>query len=484
MLISGMQGKKHYSEKLFTSVRLSERVPEHNLYRRLRDTLDLDFVYDLTREFYGTTGLPSIDPKVFFKFILVSHLEGINSDRKLIEHCSLRLDILYFLGYDVDEALPWHSTISRTRQLYPEDLFKEVFERVFALCVDAGLVEGTTQAIDSTISKANASKDNLYRDDQNTIPSDNPPPVGKGKVNSKRQSPTDPDARLAHRPSKGTTLGYLTNVAVDTAHHVITHIQPDFADKRDSECLQSIVKEVKQRLAAHELMPINILADTNYSNGPNYAWLEQQGLVPWIPVHGAYNTDRKEVAYNPATDSFICQAGKYITAKTTRLTRRGDTKKLYTILSKECKECPFKTTCLTGKSTYKTINASAYHTFFRRAHQRQETFTGKLMRKLRSSRVEPVIGTLVNSYGIRKFRLRGIQANAKELFIAAAAYNLKKLLTIKPPITDTLKTLAKQALKGKNCLFKHYIGAFASLLAIVSLQNINPWMLQTCSEDH
>jgi hypothetical protein len=28
------------------------------------------------------------------------------------------LDILFFLGYDIDEPLPWHSTISRTRQLY------------------------------------------------------------------------------------------------------------------------------------------------------------------------------------------------------------------------------------------------------------------------------------------------------------------------------------------------------------------------------
>jgi hypothetical protein len=73
----------------------------------------------------------------------------------------MRLDILYFLGYDVDEELPWHSTISRTRQLFPEDIFEEVFTRVFRLCIEAGLVSGQTQAIDSAPVRANASMDSL-----------------------------------------------------------------------------------------------------------------------------------------------------------------------------------------------------------------------------------------------------------------------------------------------------------------------------------
>ncbi|RZK31667.1 MAG: transposase, partial [Hymenobacter sp.] len=53
------------------------------------------------------TGQPSLDPVVFFKLMLVSRLENLVSDRRLVEHCSLRLDILYFLGYEVDEDLPW-----------------------------------------------------------------------------------------------------------------------------------------------------------------------------------------------------------------------------------------------------------------------------------------------------------------------------------------------------------------------------------------
>ena len=73
----------------------------------------------------------------------------------------MRLDILYFLGYDIDEQLPWHSTISRTRQLFPEEVFESVFNQIFTTCVALGMVAGHTQAIDSTPVKANASMDSL-----------------------------------------------------------------------------------------------------------------------------------------------------------------------------------------------------------------------------------------------------------------------------------------------------------------------------------
>jgi hypothetical protein len=73
----------------------------------------------------------------------------------------MRLDLLYFIGYDIDEELPWHSTISCTRQLFPENIFEEVFSHVFAMCVENGMVSGHTQVIDSTPIKVNASMDSL-----------------------------------------------------------------------------------------------------------------------------------------------------------------------------------------------------------------------------------------------------------------------------------------------------------------------------------
>lgn len=156
-----MQGKKHFTEKLFLSFQLSDRVPADNFYRRLRDQLDLQFICKSTKKYYGTEGQQSIDPVVFFKLILIGYLENLNSDRKIIEHSRLRLDILFFLGYDLDEELPWHSTLSRTRQLYGEEVFKELFGKVLGLCVSKGMLSGKRQAIDSAYVKANASMDSL-----------------------------------------------------------------------------------------------------------------------------------------------------------------------------------------------------------------------------------------------------------------------------------------------------------------------------------
>jgi len=152
---------KHFTDKASPQFRLSERVPRYNLYYRLRELLDWDFLYQQTQPLYGPTGRPSLAPVVFFKLLLVGRLANIISDRRLVGQCTLRLDILYFLGYEVDDDLPWHSTISRTRQRYPTALFELLFNWVFAQCIAQGLVAGERQAIDSAPVKANASLDSF-----------------------------------------------------------------------------------------------------------------------------------------------------------------------------------------------------------------------------------------------------------------------------------------------------------------------------------
>ena len=137
-----MQGKKQYTEQLFTSFQLSQRVPEDNFYRRLKEVLDLGWLYKATKQYYGTEGQQSIDPVVFFRLILIGYLENLASDRRIITTFSMRLDMLYFIGYDLDEPLPWHSTLSRTRQLWGEEVFKDFFKQVLRQCIGKGMVAG------------------------------------------------------------------------------------------------------------------------------------------------------------------------------------------------------------------------------------------------------------------------------------------------------------------------------------------------------
>jgi hypothetical protein len=62
-----MQSKKKYQEKLFTDFKLSVGFPPNNFYRRLKEVLHLNFLFSLTKDFYGSSGQKSIDPVVFFK---------------------------------------------------------------------------------------------------------------------------------------------------------------------------------------------------------------------------------------------------------------------------------------------------------------------------------------------------------------------------------------------------------------------------------
>ena len=103
---------------------LVKLVPARHFYQQLLEVVDFSFIRPLFDPFYSAIGRPSIDPMMFIKLLLVSHLENITSDRKLLELANLHLGIRAFLGYDIEQALPWHSTLSRTRQRIPVSVFE------------------------------------------------------------------------------------------------------------------------------------------------------------------------------------------------------------------------------------------------------------------------------------------------------------------------------------------------------------------------
>jgi transposase len=480
-----MQGKKHFSDEKELFFSLSAHVPAHNFYRKLKACLDLDFLYNLTAPYYGRCGQQSIDPVVFFKLCLVGYLENIISDRKLIEHCSLRLDLLYLLDYQLDEPLPWHSTVSRTRQLLPESLFEEVFSQVLSLCVEAGLVAAHTQVIDSALIKANASIDSLElkvpvqeldmhlsrvraisRADrkakinkasiqQQTISASHDElqeiktrnrtwrlqqdlRPGAHNKNSKytsnktHYSPVDPDARIAVKPGKARKLCYLSQLAVDTAHHTITHVQADYADKKDNQCLPTLLNSLTQRLQHLNLECNTVLADAGYSSGENYALLEEQRITAFIPPHGTYKGGPEGFTYNKEEDYWLCPQGKKATFRKIKIEPKNNIKKkMYFTTRKDCKSCPMHESCI-GKSHEKKVEITYYREEYERTIKRINSRWGRKMKGLRQATVEPVLGTLINFLGLRKINTRGIKQAHKVMLLAATAYNLKKLLHLKP----------------------------------------------------
>jgi len=125
-----MMGSKERHFASLIHVSLEELVPQDQFYRHLERSLDLSFVYEFVKETYAGGGRPSIDPVVFFKLQLVMFFEGIRAARQLMRHAADRLSVRWYVGYDLGEPLPDHSSLTRIRERYGVDVFRRFFPRV------------------------------------------------------------------------------------------------------------------------------------------------------------------------------------------------------------------------------------------------------------------------------------------------------------------------------------------------------------------
>src|SRR3954449_3521986 len=154
-----MMGSKARAFAPLCNRSLEDLVPAGNFYRHLEAKLDLGFVRDLVRDTYKECGRPSVDPRVFFKLQLVRFFEGLRAERELIRVAADRLSVRWELGYDLDEELPDHSSLTRIRKRYGLAIFRRFFDGMVERCREAGLSWGTELYCDATPVHANASLD-------------------------------------------------------------------------------------------------------------------------------------------------------------------------------------------------------------------------------------------------------------------------------------------------------------------------------------
>src|SRR6476659_3679464 len=123
-------------------IAIESAVPKDHFYRHLHRVLDLSFVRDLVADRYAAGGRPSIDPEVFFRLQMLMFFSGIRSERQLLEQVSYNLAMRWYAGYNMDEPLPDHSSLSKIRARLGLPVFRRFFEVITEQCVQAGLVRG------------------------------------------------------------------------------------------------------------------------------------------------------------------------------------------------------------------------------------------------------------------------------------------------------------------------------------------------------
>ena len=472
-----MQGIKQRTSKLFYQFSLEEHIcPDHPL-RRIDQELDLRFLYKQTRTYYGKEGQKSIDPVVFFKICLVGYFHNITSDRALIRYIQDSLSARWFIGYDIDQLLPVHSTLSRTRALFGGQVYEKVFSSILALCVDAGLVQGTRQVVDSALVKANAHIDSMQRKQiledaseycrqVNRENSDPEPPArspsptpsaalesvglpGENKgskrnvrlTNDTHQCSSDPDARMAMKPTKPKDMYYHGQVCVDSQHGVVTAAMGDYGNRKDPQSFPELLAKARKNLGKFDLSIKEVLADGGYTSGENISLCEQAGITAYIPNPSNYTPDRPGFIYNEQEDRYECSQGEYLTYRSTQ-TRENTKIRIYRTFASQCKNCPIKAQCITSKGNYKQLKHSDGKPWYDLMDERLRSAYGKRMVSKRKAIVEPALGNLLHQNGMKKVYARGIQAANKHVMLASMSLNLKKWLRYS---TNTLKKKAHRA---------------------------------------
>ncbi len=482
-----MMGHRTKQFKLFAPTSLDALVPPDHFYRRLEEKLDLSFVRDLVRGTYGEMGRPSIDPVVFFKLQLIAFFEGITSERRLMETAQVNLAHHWYLGYDLDELLPDHSSLSKIRSRYGVEAFQRFFERIVELCIEAGLVDGDELYFDATLVEANASMDSLRprlslvaaREHVQKIFAENAPAreaveppspdhaddihgsegaagdgtasasagsvfrrlletyrhVRRSALRSKTSyvrvshwltSRTDPDAQPMKTRGSRAKLGYHNQYVVDGGKaRIILATLVTAASVMENTPMLDLARWVRFRW---RLRPKQATGDKTYATLENIKGLEDDGIKAYVPLPDWSSRTGlygpDKFTYVPERDVYLCPQGQELVRARAK---RTESVHVYRAPAMICNSCPVKSAC-TNSAKGRTIQRPFDQAYIERVRRYHETAACQLAIRKRKSWLEPLFGEAKTTHGLRRFRTRGLDKVNAEALMTAAGQNLKRLL--------------------------------------------------------
>jgi transposase len=473
------------------AVSLDDLVPSDHFYRHLERTLDLGFVRELVRTAYAGTGRPSIDPVVFFKLQLILFFEGLRSERQLLRVAADRLSLRWYLGYDLTEPLPDHSSLTRIRERYGLDIFRRFFEAIVAQCIAAGLVWGEELYIDATKVAANADLDSLQprfaveahlarlfaadRDGNDTGDAagdtDDPEPEGGEGAPAPLPIALSEEARTAlaeraaarhdwigevGRPDRTRTSGAYRR----TADFRVSTTDPDASPMPPGDgrthlgyqdhyvvdggkariILAALVApaEVQENQPALDLLwrarfrwklrPRQVTGDTKYGTTENVVAIEAQGIRAYVPLSEAGQRPGLFRDHNFTYDADT-DTCRCPGGATLRFLSQSDAthRRIYQAPARACAACALRAQCTTSPRG-RRVSRDLDETSLERVRDHHATEAyGKAMRK-RKVWVEPLFAEAKDWHGLRRFRLRGLPKVNGEALLIAAGQNLKRLL--------------------------------------------------------
>lgn len=428
-----MIGKQNNDQStLFIPGDIRDYLPDDHILVQVDRVLDLSWLEDEVRELYCTNnGRPSIAPEAALRLMLAGFFLGIVHDRKLMREAQVNLAIRWFAGYSLHDRLPDHSSLTRIRQRWDEEVFVKIFERTVAQCLEAGLVSAETVHVDATLIRADVSWEAVAVKHAEKVVSENedapPEPPKQGK--KKRICTTDPDASVGKSISERRSFpAYKQQTAVDDKVGVVVDVDIITGSEREGRTLPEVAKRIDSRIGN----PGTITADKGYSSGTNYAALEESDIDPLLIPQRQQRKNRSGVPierfnYDARYKRLTCPGKK-------GLTYVGDSPKGMRFKSKrtDCAKCKLRSSCLTARSAYRTVRVPYHYESLLRARRRRIhgwTVEEERQYTRHKHRVEGIHGEAKECHGLRRAVRRGRWNVMVQACLTAAVINLKRLAT-------------------------------------------------------
>lgn len=441
-------------------VTMEELIPQDHFLRKLDAAISFDFVYDLVSPLYSDRGRPSIDPVLLVKMLLLGYLYGIDSERKLEEEVRYNIAYRWYLGLDLDDPVPDHSTFSqnRRRRFHGQDIFRQIFERIVQECQDVGLVRGENVVMDSTHIKANADNHNsvwidvvkkpqAYWDDLNVADL----PV---EVSTKSKNPCDADAGYMNRTNKPKGFHYLSHQCSDADTGIILDVSVTGGDIQDCECCVERFEYLKN----DRNYPVKAAGlDSGYDTIAIHYGLTRLGISAFIhPCKRGIRRESKRVSieqftWDPTHNCYICPNQCKLNYRET-WSRKGVPLKNYVAVQSNCRQCPYRENCITDKSKVRKITRRPGQEFQEAGRKRKGTYAYQSILKRRQIVCEGNFALQKRCHNLRFTRKRGIENVLEQCLLSASALNLKRLIKgtdiHKIPDGKSIKALAPSGISS------------------------------------
>ena len=311
--------KRARQQSLWVASANLERAPGHPFYRKLNGLLERhgfdEFVEELCRPHYAErVGRPSVPPGVFFRMLFVGYFEGIGSERGIAWRVADSMSLREFIGFELSQSTPDHSTISGTRRMLPKEVYDAVFAKVLEIVAKAGLLRASTIGVDATTLEANAAMRSIVRRDSGAKYEEfvtelaraegieNPTREDLARVDRKRKKkgsnddwkhPHDPDARITKMKDGRTHLAHKAEHAVDMETGAVIAVTVQPADRGDTSSLAVTLDAVDavldQLLENEEVWPqlpkplvAELVADKGYHSNAVLKTAREDGLRTYI----------------------------------------------------------------------------------------------------------------------------------------------------------------------------------------------------------